>query len=190
MLPKAIESVLSQTFEDFELIIVDDASTDNTPSCIKVYSDSRIVYIRNEKNLERCRSRNVGIEKARGKYICFLDSDDYHLENHLETLYMEIQSRLCPQALFFTNAYDEKEGVRSERMCPPIENYNVFHYIVTYTFNPQRMCVHADVCKHIQFDPEVYVCEDVDFAARIACVFPVIQIPVRTTVYVNHPDSF
>ncbi|MDA3882303.1 MAG: glycosyltransferase family 2 protein [Bacteroidales bacterium] len=190
MLPKAIESVLSQTFEDFELIIVDDASTDNTVSCIKSYSDSRIVYLRNEKNLERCRSRNVGIERASGTYICFIDSDDYHLPFHLEELYNEIQNLSKPQVLFFTNAFDEKLNVRSKRVCPPIENYNVFHYIVTYTFNPQRMCVHADICKHIQFDPDVYVCEDVDFAARIACAYPIVQIPARTTVYVNHPDSF
>ncbi|MFO7868694.1 MAG: glycosyltransferase family 2 protein [Bacteroidales bacterium] len=190
MLPQAIQSVLRQTYEDFELIIVDDASTDITQQVVAQFRDKRILYIKNSINLERCQSRNIGIEHAHGTYICFLDSDDYHLPHHLETIHAAIHSSATPEALFFTNAYDEQSGVQTERTCPPIENYNLFHYIVTYTFNPQRMCVHANIAKHIQFDPEVYVCEDVDFSARIARHYPVIQIPYRTTVYVNHPESF
>lgn len=189
-LPQAIASVLSQTFSDFECIIVDDASTDSTSDIVASFSDSRLVYIKNQENLERCRSRNKGIAAAQGTYICFLDSDDYHEPFHLEVLYNYIQTHSLPQALIFTNAWDEKSGVRSERMCPPLHSYNVFHYIATYTFNPQRMCVHAHICKTILFDPEVYVCEDLDFAARIACAFPVFHIAERTTVYVHHGDSF
>jgi len=189
-LPRAIDSVLSQSYEDFELLIIDDASTDNTQACVLQYSDSRICYLKNETNQERCRSRNRGIQMAQGTYICFLDSDDYHLPNHLETLHKAIISNNYPQALLFTNAWDEREGTRTERMCPPLEKQNIFHYIATYTFNPQRMCVHKDICAQHTFDPAVYVCEDLDFAARIACTHPIIQVPERTTVYVHHPDSF
>lgn len=189
-LSRAIISVLQQSFTDFECIIVDDASTDTTQEIVCGFTDPRIRYIKNEQNLERCRSRNLGMAQAKGNYICFLDSDDYHESFHLETLYDEIVSRSYPKALFFTNAWDEQNGIRSERVCPLLSEYSVFHYIATYTFNPQRMCVHAEIAKHASFDPEVYVCEDLDFAARVACEYPIIQIPVRTTVYVHHPESF
>jgi len=187
---KAVESVLNQTFKGFELIIVDDASTDDTEQKVRAYDDKRIIYLKNEVNLERCKSRNKGIMAARGKYICFLDSDDYHLPEHLETLYAEIQRRNEPEALFFTNAWDEKDGERVERNCPDVECHNLFHYIVSYTFNPQRMCVHSNICKEFLFDPAVYICEDLDFSARIATKYPVVQIKKRTTVYVHHPNSF
>lgn len=187
---KAIKSVLTQTFSEFEIIIVDDASTDNSENIISSFNDDRIVYIRNQKNIERCKSRNKGIKIAQGKYICFLDSDDYHLPNHLEQLYKTIQAKGEPQALLFTNAWNETGGKRTERICPPIEKYNLFHYIVTYTFNPQRMCIHKDICKDFLFDPEVYVCEDLDYAANIATKYPVIQVNKRTTIYVHHSESF
>lgn len=81
-LARSINSVLIQAEPDFELIIVDDGSTDNTRDVVQAYSDPRIHYYYKE-NQERNFARNYGIEKSRGRYICFLDSDDYYLENHL-----------------------------------------------------------------------------------------------------------
>ena len=79
-LGKSIESVLSQTFTKFELIIVEDGSTDNSPEISKKYekSDSRVRVLshENSKNLGVSTSRNLGIEKSRGKYISFCDADD------------------------------------------------------------------------------------------------------------------
>lgn len=188
---KAIQSVIAQTFTDFELIIIDDASTDNTREMVQSFSDSRIIYMRNETNLERCISRNKGIILAKGNYICFLDSDDYHLSNHLEVLYNAIKVNKFPVALFFTNAWNSSlNGNLSERVCPPLSGYNIFHYIVTYTFNPQRMCIHRSILQEFLFDPNVFVCEDLDLSARIATKYQIIHVPERTTVYVNHPDSF
>jgi len=82
----AINSVISQTISDWELIIVDDGSTDNTESLIKQFIDPRIRYFKTLNN-ERGAARNFGIEKAVGKWICFLDSDDYLLLNHLEVAF-------------------------------------------------------------------------------------------------------
>ena len=188
---KAISSVLEQTFSDFELIVVDDASTDNTEELVKAFADSRIVYVKNDTNLERCRSRNKGISLAKGQYICFLDSDDYHLPDHLEVLYNAVKEKKFQVALFFTNAWNASEdGVLNERICPRILEHNIYHYIVTYTFNPQRMCIHRSILDEFTFDPEVYVCEDLDLSARIATKYEIIQVPERTTVYVHHPGSF
>lgn len=74
---ESINSVLAQTYTNWELIIVDDCSTDNTDEIIKPYlSDERIKYLKNEKNSGAAISRNYALREAKGKYVAFLDSDD------------------------------------------------------------------------------------------------------------------
>jgi len=84
-----IQSVLQQTFDNFEIIIVDDGSTDNTAEVVKSFIDSRIKYFY-KKNEERNIARNFGINQSSGIYICFLDSDDQYHSNHLQELYHNI----------------------------------------------------------------------------------------------------
>jgi len=83
ILPKAVESILRQTYKDFELIIVDDGSSDNTCEVVKDFNDDRIVYVHQE-NAGACVARNNGIDHARGEYIAFQDSDDVWHEDKLE----------------------------------------------------------------------------------------------------------
>ena len=75
-LAEAIHSILDQTYTDFEFIIVNDASTDNTETIIKGFADQRIVYIKNESNLELAASLNKAIKQAKGTYIARMDADD------------------------------------------------------------------------------------------------------------------
>lgn len=86
-LPEAIESILFQTFHNFELIIVDDGSTDNTRSIVEEYAkkDSRINPLFNERNLGIVESLNKAIKLSRGKYIARMDHDDISLPERLET---------------------------------------------------------------------------------------------------------
>ena len=78
-LREAIDSILSQTFSDFEFIIVDDGSTDNSLNIIRSYTDPRIRVIENKRNLGGSASRNKGIKMSRGKYIAVMDADDISL---------------------------------------------------------------------------------------------------------------
>lgn len=81
----SIESVRHQTYENWELIIVDDCSTDNTDEIVKpLLSDARIRYLKNEKNSGAAISRNRALREAKGKWIAFLDSDDLWLPEKLE----------------------------------------------------------------------------------------------------------
>ena len=83
-----INSILAQTFKDFELILIDDCSTDKTLEVAKSFSDSRIRLLQNEKNLGMPGAvRNVGLDVARGEYVYFCDSDDAILANALEVLF-------------------------------------------------------------------------------------------------------
>ena len=76
-LREAVDSVLAQTFCDFELIVIDDCSTDATPAILASYDDPRIRVLRNEKNSERSFSKNRGIAEAKSDLIAFLDADDF-----------------------------------------------------------------------------------------------------------------
>lgn len=84
----AIESILSQTFEDFEFLIVDNGSTDNSGKIIDGFAerDRRIRVLRNEKNVYISEARNRAIQIAKGKYLCLIDSDDWALSNMLEVM--------------------------------------------------------------------------------------------------------
>lgn len=81
---ETIESVLNQTYKNFEMIIVDDCSTDNTEEVVKKFSDSRVKFYKNEKNSGAAISRNYALKLAKGKWIAFLDSDDLWKPEKLE----------------------------------------------------------------------------------------------------------
>lgn len=98
-----ISSILNQTYSNFEIIIVDDGSTDNTEETILSISDSRLHYYKKE-NEERSIARNFGIRKAKGKFITFVDSDDVLYENHLEEAVQLLSSYKDP--VFFHLAYE------------------------------------------------------------------------------------
>lgn len=80
----SIESVLAQTYSNWELIIVDDCSSDNTDEIVAKFTDKRIRYLKNEKNSGAAVSRNYALREAKGKWIAFLDSDDLWHPQKLE----------------------------------------------------------------------------------------------------------
>ena len=88
---RCIESLINQTKKELEFIIINDGSTDSTEDRIKSYKDKRIKYFKN-KNQGISKTRNFGIDKAKGKYIMFVDSDDYIEEYACEKLYNKIES--------------------------------------------------------------------------------------------------
>lgn len=83
-LKKAIDSVLGQSYKDFEFIIVDDGSTDGTETLIKAYEDERIRYYKMERNSYYCYAANEGLKLCKGKYVAFMNSDDIWLPEKLE----------------------------------------------------------------------------------------------------------
>jgi len=94
----AIQSVLRQDYQNFELIIVDDGSTDNTKEVVQNFDDPRILYFK-KKNEERNIARNYGIAKANGQYIGFLDSDDFLYNHHLQQAHNFILEKKYPEII-------------------------------------------------------------------------------------------
>lgn len=84
LLGRPIQSVLDQTYQDFEIIVVDDASVDKTEEVVKSFADDRINYIQHQKNKGGSSARNTGIKAAKEEFIAFLDSDDEWLAEKLK----------------------------------------------------------------------------------------------------------
>jgi glycosyltransferase involved in cell wall biosynthesis len=188
---KAIQSVFNQTYSNFELIVVDNASTDTTLTELSSINDPRFTYLRNDIDRERCYARNRGINASKGEYVCFLDSDDEYLSNHLEIIFNYIQKSEQRQALFFTNAYETYNFENlQERICPDLTNYNLFEYLLTFTFNPARVAINRSILNEFQFDENIPGLEDLDLWLRIATKFPILQINKRTIVYQIHDESY
>ena len=111
-LRKSIESILSQTFTNFEFILIDDCSSDNSSSIIEYYAqkDDRIKYIQNPKRFQLTRSLNVGLEIANGKYIARQDADDISLPNRLQSQLKFMKTNIKVGVLGTSAEYiDEKD---------------------------------------------------------------------------------
>lgn len=119
-LDKCIQSILAQTFSDFELICIDDASTDNTLNIINTYAekDSRIKIIENSQNKRQGACRNLGLEVAKGKYLCSFDSDDWLETNLLEKVYNAFENNNVDSVWFRIWQYlDSREELRELSIC-------------------------------------------------------------------------
>ncbi len=84
LLKTAMQTVFDQTFEDFELLIIDDASTDDTENTVKSFHDPRVRYVKHAQNQREGGARNTGMQHAEGEYIAFFDDDDEWLPNKLQ----------------------------------------------------------------------------------------------------------
>lgn len=117
---KCVDSLINQTKQELEFILINDGSTDKTEEIIKKYQDKRIKYFKN-KNQGIGKTRNFGIEKAKGKYIMFLDSDDFLEENACELLYNKAESNNLDIVICnFYKLYDN--GIIEEVRQPSFKN--------------------------------------------------------------------
>lgn len=168
----AIESILNQTYGNFELIIINDGSTDDTDNIIKSYNDKRIIYIRNEENLKLIKTLNRGVDAARGRFIARLDSDDIALPTLFEEELKEFAKH--PDAgIINTLTYHMNEkggGIRPNRkyfsVCPEVMSMITFY---TNMISHPGVMVKAELMKkyHYLDSPAVTHFEDVELWARM-----------------------
>lgn len=110
VLPKAIDSVLSQTHRDLELIVVDDGSTDDTAAVVEGYEDDRVQYVAHETNRGANVARNTGIDAASGEYVAFLDSDDRWAPSKLERQLERLEQKGSEWVGAYCGFYRDLEG--------------------------------------------------------------------------------
>ncbi len=189
ILPRTIQSVLDQNYDDWELIVIDDGSKDNTAQLMKGYSDKRIQY-HYQNNSERSAARNNGISKSKGKYLCFLDSDDEFLPEHLSSLHHLIQQEKNPVALIYTDCFMVfEDGTKNTIESNPELNDAWHIFFLKNSIIPARICVHNEILKKIKFREDIVIVEDTVLWTSIALHYPVYHLKKFTINYHLHDDN-
>ncbi len=187
LIEKSIKSVLNQTYQNFEVIVVDDGSTDNTSNVIEKINDDRIKYIKLNNNKGASNARNIGIKKARGKYISFQDSDDLFYPNKLEKQLQNIINKksnldFCKIKVIFNKTYSYfYPNKRQEKsiLCGKIfdELISEGNFIST-----QSMFVERNFMRKFFFDINMPRLQDFDVILRM---IPKVKISYTETVLVD-----
>ncbi len=191
LLASAIKSVLEQTFISWELIIVDDGSTDNTRNVVASFNDNRIIYLY-QTNSERSVARNYGISRAAGQYICFLDSDDCYFNDHLKHLYDAISRHNFIEGVFITGVVRSENGILTKVKHEPLQNHTnavCFILLSEESIIPARVCIHSNILQQYKFNPNLHISEDAELFTRIGAKYPFIQVPFHTVLYHLHESN-
>jgi len=185
-------SVLHQSFQDFEIIIVDDGSTDDTVNKLDVLQEEHGAKIRYlfQENEERGKARNVGIKNATGTYIVFLDSDDLMQENHLETLYQHIQSQ--KNLVFLATKYELCTLETGEVLNIPLKNFQQGFYDYKTLLDGNHFACNFAVCKekliHLFEEDRAYAsAEDWIFLMMNLQEREIFLIDKLTITMIDHP---
>lgn len=203
-----VTSILEQTFKDFELILIDDCSTDKTLEVAESFTDSRIKILRNEKNLGMPGAvRNIGIDAAQGEYTYFCDSDDAILPKCLETLYNtaeENNADLVNMTQWYRSQTSDFQNIKNipvtqMKMAAAAPVSSDLKTRITQEFLANKMHVSPGIFFHrrkflidnkIKFPDEIPVAEDVIFTFDMVCAAnKIIKIDTPFYIYRVHSDS-
>ncbi|MCF8408708.1 MAG: glycosyltransferase [Crocinitomicaceae bacterium] len=190
LIEDTIRSVINQTYTNWECVVVDDGSTDNTKNVILSLSenDNRIKYIY-QKNAERSAARNNGVKNALGEYICFLDSDDFYTNDHLSNLFEKINSNIAP-CLLVTSFVKTINGKDYSVKIDSLESFeSKTKYIFFSGIIPSRVCGNKLIFQKYQFDEDITIVEDSILWSRILREFPIIELQETTVKYVLHDSN-
>ncbi|MGE1101269.1 glycosyltransferase family 2 protein [Peribacillus simplex] len=170
LLKRTINSVLNQTYSNFELIIIDDASTDNTEDLIKSYNDPRISYTRLESNSKGTKTRNLGIQKASGEFIALLDSDDEWVNNKLEKQLSYIKQFNSDKIICFTGLILIDENNKSLTTNEDLnETDDIMDYILLHDnwVQTSSYMISSKLAKNTLFGENIKKHQDWDFCLRL-----------------------
>lgn len=182
---EAIQSILNQTFLDFELIIIDDGSTDGNLEIIQSFRDKKIILIKNEFNLGNYPCRNIGMARARGKYICVMDGDDIALPTRLERQYIFMEQN--PE----TGICGSFIRIIPSGFCP---QFVTDEKLLKVAFLANNYCSHPSLILRkeflnqyqLRYNEEYHYSADFDLCARGFRHFKVQNIPEVLLQYRRH----
>jgi glycosyltransferase involved in cell wall biosynthesis len=187
LLARAIRSVLAQTFQFFELLIIDDASTDETAQMVKLFVDSRLRYIRRESSGGAAAARNTGIRQAKGEFITLLDDDDEYLPQFLEETYQHFttaseQVGLSWCGLRRVEDTSSGEQVLSDDVWQP--KFKSREHAHLSFLRSRRIGTNSGICIRKScfdsiglFDDTMRKAEDTDFFIRLVRQFDFVVVP-------------
>jgi len=171
---EAVDSVLNQTYQDFELIVMDDGSSDGTKNAAQERHGNRLMYVYQEHQGVSA-ARNHGMELARGEYIAFLDSDDLWLPRKLE-VQIDFMHRHSDAQICYTDEVWIRQGVRvNPRRRHAKHTGWIYPYCLPLCIiSPSSACMRRELFDRVGvFDTDLPVCEDYDLWLRVASRFPI-----------------
>jgi len=190
-LPRAVESVLNQTYEDFELIIVSDGSTDNTEEVVRAFNDARIRFLKHDTPRGASAARNTGIRASSARYIAFLDDDDEWLPHKLETQLPVIQASNEKLGLVYAWMDYCKDGEFLRRYAPKLSG-NIFPEMLDKQAigNSSTLLIKRSVVDRVgYFDEDLPRGNDGNFIRKVTKHFEVDYVPkVLVRIHVGHID--
>ena len=183
LLKIAVDSALNQTFTDFELIVIDDGSSDDTSRMLRSYEDKRLTFL-TQSNHGVAHARNRGLEKANGEFIAFLDSDDRWTEKKLEKA-AEYIKQFPSIRIFHTEEAWYRKGkflAQKEKHKNP-SGYVYKDALPLCCISISTAVIKKEVFNDVgNFDESLEACEDYDFWLRAACKYEVRLIPEELTL--------
>jgi len=187
----ALASLQAQTCENWECVIVDDGSTDNPEHIINAVGDSRIQYHHLDRNRGRGYARQCALEMAQGRYITFLDADDWiypeKFQEQARLLEAEPDVAMVSTGMAIANTNDQLIGVRSTNGSDPVVHPPMQHPAMPpLAFAPSMVI--ADLARQIGFDPSFPIAEDADFLLRVLLGKRFAVLPTPLYVY-REPGS-
>jgi len=187
-LAAAIDSVLGQTFRDFELIVVDDGSTDRSAEILERYCD-RVRVIR-QRNRGVSNARNVGIQESNGEFIAFLDSDDHWDPEFLDQM---VKGMADSSTAIAYCGWQNVGAVQGKPFVPPdYESSDKMHHLLRFA---SLWPIHAILLRRslmppgVPFNPEYPACEDYDLWLRIASFHRIQLVPKVLAFYRKHAEA-
>ena len=185
-LAQSIESVLTQTYENLELIIVDDCSTDETPEIIRRFAerDSRIQVIRNAENQKLPRSLNIGFRQASGGVLTWTSDDNFYEDRAIEVMVQTLEQNPDCGMVYCDMTCIYEDGVRLRRPAMDMERFYVDD-VVGACFLYRRQVLETVG----EYDPDMALVEDYDYWLRIRRQYEVLHIPQRLYQYRFHSGS-
>lgn len=189
---ESVKSILSQTFSDFELLIVNDGSTDQTVNMINTFDDPRIRLIHNDKNQGLVYTRNVALKEARGEYIAVLDSDDVAYPRRLDLQYKFMQEHpdcvLCGGHGTVINKLGEP--VTDNRLIVPTGNDNIkMTLLFLNTYVNSTVMYKTSVLRELGGYKDFAPAEDYELFIRIADKYPVDNLDEVLVKYRDHESN-
>lgn len=168
-LVETIQSVLNQTYQNFEIIVVNDLATDNTDEVIRQFTDPRIKYIVHDKNMRLPATRNTGMRASQGDIIALLDADDFFtpdkLQAHVDFLRAHPEVGVSYNARFELN---HSANTVRELWCPPL-TVGLMDLVLGFPFSPSDTVIRREWAFKVGlFNPEMGSAEDTDFPCRLA----------------------
>jgi glycosyltransferase involved in cell wall biosynthesis len=175
----AVRSVLAQTFTDFELVVVDDGSTDDTAQVVERFTDQRLRLIRLSANSGIPSARNRALEEARGEYVAWLDSDDLCHPDRLRVQHDYLQRHPCTDMIGSAARKITAEGKLMKAGRVPFRTHEEIRALLLFrsAFQQSSIFGRTEAIRAVPYDPAFPVCEDVDMFARFTDRFLAENVP-------------